>query len=593
MSLGNGFVDYLNSMNNANSSNINSLAESQVLNEYYHIIQVERNLGKYIAQQIKQNKAECFILTGHAGDGKTSLLVQVLNELNLLEKGKKLEACKQINSDDVNLLYVKDMSELSKEEQVEYLSKSLNAPNEGSSSILITNTGPLIDSFKELFKNTNTNIEDVENQILDQLDTNKNNYLNINGHKFKLINIARVDNVGFSRQILKKLVEGILWSKCDNCKSENVCHVYANYMGVRDNFDRVSDFIESYYRYLYENDKRITIRQILSQLSFAFTGNLSCEDIRNRKSKVIKFTHNFANLFFGYEGINEIDSANQIKAIKELKSLSIDSKSLNEDYNMMVRNNFNCFDENIKSIIKDQWERFSKQYRNPYGEYDDRLAINNRDEDIKMRSSLRRFYLVYSKVKDRENFGEIISQVFGKVYPLYNRGLFEKYSKKENREIKNLVFRALYINNMGVPPKNKDDLYLTLKRNDGSFQNVFLEIGRVRSKQIDIIQEKSTNEFDDINHKNELFIELDSDKEFRFPLTLPILNYFESISSGAIVTSVNPILGHGIARLNSMLLQKFNIDNELEENEFRLIINTSSKTIDLKVTIEDKTMYIE
>ena len=136
-------------------------------------------------------------------------------------------------------------------------------------------------------------------------------------------------------------------------------------------------------------------------------------------------------------------------------------------------------------------------------------------------------------------------------------------------------------------------MYLTLKRNDGSFQNVFLEIGRVRLKDIDIVQEAINNEFDDIGYKNNLYIELDSDKNSRFLLTLPLLNYFKSISDGAIVTSVNPILGHGIARLNAMLLEKFNIDKEIEENEFRLIVNTSSKTIDIKATIEDDTLYIE
>ena len=94
--MANEFVNYLNSMNNASSSNINSLAESQVLSNYYHEIQVTRNIGTYISEQIKQNRNECFILTGHAGDGKTSILVQVLRELGLLEKGKKLEDRKRI-----------------------------------------------------------------------------------------------------------------------------------------------------------------------------------------------------------------------------------------------------------------------------------------------------------------------------------------------------------------------------------------------------------------------------------------------------------------------------------------------------------------
>ncbi len=46
--MGNKFVDYLNSMNNADSSNENALAESQILSEYYDFIKIERKLGEYI-----------------------------------------------------------------------------------------------------------------------------------------------------------------------------------------------------------------------------------------------------------------------------------------------------------------------------------------------------------------------------------------------------------------------------------------------------------------------------------------------------------------------------------------------------------------
>lgn len=587
--MSNKFIDYLNSMNNANSSNINSLAESQVLEPFYHKIQVERSLGKYIAKQIRQNKNECFILTGHAGDGKTSLLVQVLRELKLLEEGKKLEEYKEITTDYINLIYIKDMSELNKEDQLKYLQKSLEAPSLGKSSILITNTGPLLNSFKSLFNNDT----DIENKLLDQLDLNKNEYINVQDYKFKLINIARVDNVRFATQILKNILDDVLWETCMNCKKKDVCNVCNNYISVKNNFKRVSRFVDAYYRYLYENDKRITIRQMLSQLSFAFTGNLDCEEIAKTNSPRIKFTHNFANLFFGYEGINEIDSSNQIKAIKELKYLDLDSKSLKEDYNMIVRNDFTCFEENIEKIIKEEWERHSKAYRNLEYVSEDRIKMNNKDEDISMRKSIRRFYLLYSNIEKDEDFDNVLGSVFGKIYPLFNKGLFEEYSKIEHRYIKNLVFRALYINNVGTAPKSKDNLPLTLKRNDGNFQNVFLKIGRVEQKKLDIIQVLATNDFDDIEIKYDLFLELESDEEYRFKLTLPIFNYFESISNGAIVTSVNPILGHGIARLNSMLLDKFSVDEELKENELKVIMNTSNGPIGIKIEIDDKKLFIE
>lgn len=589
--MGSEFVNYLNSMNNASSSNINSLAESQVLNDFYHEIQVERNIGKYIAQQIKDNKKECFILTGHAGDGKTSLLVQVLRELGLLEKGKKLEDIKRIEKGDVNLLYVKDMSELNKEQQIKYLEEALKCPQNNSSSILISNTGPLLNTFKALFDND----IDIENRILDQLDINENKYVTIGNYKFKLINIARIDNISFSKKILLNIASGALWSNCNDCNNREYCHICTNYECVKNNFDRVSGFIEAYYRFLYENDKRVTIRQIISQLSFAFTGNVSCEEITKRKDKSIKFSHNFANLFFGYKGIHEMENSNQVKAIKEIKLLNLDSKSLDEDYNMIVRNDFSCFNNEIRNIIQNKWEDFSKRYRKEISTSNDSLLNHNKEDDINMRKALRRFYIMYSHVSNDDEWDKVVNQLFGKVFPIYHKGIISKYSKSELRNIKDLVYKAIYINNMGVPPKGKEDIYLTLKRNDGSFQNVFLEIGRVKKKEIDIVQKAIISEFDDIELKNQLYLQLDGDENYMFHITLPILNYFNSIYEGAIVTSVNPILGHGIARLNAMLLEKFNAKriNELDENEFRLIINTISETIDIKIGIEDGRFCVE
>ena len=50
--MGNRFVNYLNSMNNASGDNINALAEAQVTNEYYSSIRVDRKLGKFIKNKI-------------------------------------------------------------------------------------------------------------------------------------------------------------------------------------------------------------------------------------------------------------------------------------------------------------------------------------------------------------------------------------------------------------------------------------------------------------------------------------------------------------------------------------------------------------
>lgn len=61
-------------------------------------------------------------------------------------------------------------------------------------------------------------------------------------------------------------------------------------------FDRVSAFVKTT-TVFYENDKRMTIRQMVGQLSYALTGNLTCNDVLNKYLKGAIFNYNFANLF--------------------------------------------------------------------------------------------------------------------------------------------------------------------------------------------------------------------------------------------------------------------------------------------------------
>ena len=50
--MSNDFVEYLNSMNNANSKNENALAESQVTNPYFGKVKVNRKIGDNIYKKL-------------------------------------------------------------------------------------------------------------------------------------------------------------------------------------------------------------------------------------------------------------------------------------------------------------------------------------------------------------------------------------------------------------------------------------------------------------------------------------------------------------------------------------------------------------
>lgn len=238
----NPFVDYLNSMNNASSDTIAALAESQVNSPFFRKIQIERNLGRYLSDRIRLGEHLSVVLTGHAGDGKTSILVQILQDLGFLDENSSLEPEKEYNNDSISLYAVKDMSELPENKQIAFCRKALDAPKNGKSSIIISNTGPLLKCL-ELIREEQCKVHGIafdesekialQTQLLDQLDENKDEMISLGDCQFLMINMARVDNVSFAREIMNKLLSEDLWKECKSCPKCSKCPIYFNAVQIR------------------------------------------------------------------------------------------------------------------------------------------------------------------------------------------------------------------------------------------------------------------------------------------------------------------------------------------------------------------------
>lgn len=574
--MSNGFVDYLNSMNNATSGNVNALAESQVTNKFYEYIRVDRKLGEFIVRNIKTKQNKCYILTGHAGDGKTSLLVQVLKKLDLIRENEKLKVSEICIKGDIKLMYVKDMSEISSKEQSRLLKEALDAPSKGMSSILISNTGPLIKSFRELLTEDDNEVDRIEDIILKQLDENKSESIKLGNYEWYLINIARIENIGFVNKIINNICNEYLWEKCINCKNKDKCPMYFNYKFVNRNKERVISFVETFYRWLQENDKRVTIRQMIAQISYAFTGNRKCSEIgRVDKTKYYKFNYNFANLFFGYRGIQKIQDATQIKAISLLQDMNLDSISLNEDYAMFVKGDFSCFDDELKNIISDVWNKFSREIYSGISEKND---IYRKQKE--MRKAIRRFFLVFSQVENDDDLRNVYNQIYGEMFSYYNELISKEESPRKLRALRNKIFEALSIKNVGAVSEEQV-LYLTLRRNDDVFQNVYLLLGKVKLDELQVIQCKRSVEIEDVEEAYDLKLIINGKSKFK--LSLPILMYFSAMVNGEISTSINPSLSHGLAELDSLLLEEFRKNNE---ESFNMLVSTVSGAKEIKIKIE-------
>lgn len=591
----NPFVDYLNSMNNASSNTVAALAESQVLTPFYEKIQIERRLGTYIADLIRSDEKVTIVLTGHAGDGKTSILVQVLRELELLEPNVPLKEEEYFSNGTTNLYAVKDMSELPEAKQIEFCKKALDAPQNNMSSIVISNTGPLLKCLEEIKKNqceqegaefTETEKTELQNLLLNQLDSNENKVISVGSYKFLMINIARVDNVNFAEKILDKLLSDELWEPCLSCPKREKCHICFNVSQVKKYKERVCSFINAFYRNLYENDKRMTIRQMVSQISFSITGNRYCRNIKVHDKDIMKFKYLFSNLFFGYCGLDEIYEAQQIQGVSFAKNLKLDSKGLKHDYQLFVAGDFEVFPSEIKNIITEQYRKFSKRHLNI--DEENEFSI----EDYEYRKAIRRAYIFFEQSmqsSDDIRYNPLYDELFGSDFVSFIRIQDNNSGHKILKNMEKMITDALYLEMTGTSARQVREIPLTIKRNDDSFQNVMITKGSLKKNDLKIATTDDTNDFEDISVKKKIILRVCNDQEFK--LTLPMIVYFGEISSGAISTISNPSLTHGISKLKAVL-EKSCINNS-DDDSISIIVNNTDTPMDLKLFIDENKLYIE
>lgn len=110
------YIDYLNSLHNYNAQNENAYGERNIDNPYFKEVMVRVGLCDYIKENLTVKEPHIIILTGHAGDGKTSIMYQVLTDI-----GAEFDAKEKLSEitlpNGAQCLCVKDFSEIPEEEQ--------------------------------------------------------------------------------------------------------------------------------------------------------------------------------------------------------------------------------------------------------------------------------------------------------------------------------------------------------------------------------------------------------------------------------------------------------------------------------------------
>ena len=140
----NPFIGYLNSLQRLGACNENALAESQACNPFFTHIQVSHPLTQVIFDELRDPAGRNIILTGHAGDGKSTIALEVYKLLRGIPGDQPLAQPMRPREDlyGTNITIVKDLSERKKEEDVVLVKELLGNQRR---FFLVTNTGTILD----------------------------------------------------------------------------------------------------------------------------------------------------------------------------------------------------------------------------------------------------------------------------------------------------------------------------------------------------------------------------------------------------------------------------------------------------------------
>ncbi len=551
----NDFVEYLNSLHNYNAQNPNAYGEKNVESPYFNDVMVKVGLCDYICDSFSSDTPHSIILTGHAGDGKTSIMYQVLDGLDMdFNSSEKVFDIVFPGGDKCRC--IKDFSEIADEDKAGVLKEALEMPDHGNYTFMVANTGPLINTFGELFSEEEK--ENAKIRLIDAMDRNTGKVLDICGYKICIINVASIDNTYFASEFLKKITQDKLWNSCCQCENRDTCHIKRNRDLIVQNSQRVNEFITMHYIWLMEHGKRLTIRSMAEQLAYMITGGYDCSSVK--ASKPYKYL--FSNLFFGYVGTVRDDSALKILAVNEANKCAYNSKRLRSDENLLVNGDFSkLFGKDVAHIIS--MAELENAYVSGWAEF------------------LRRTYLMLNIVTEEKIVEYDWEDSFSKQFKRYCD--LRDGKTTPSRQDANLICDALSMIYIGTTNSDQQ-IPLTLSRESGIAQNVQIITGSISTRNIRLVQiETKDSTFSKGKKRNILKIEVNK-KLLDSEITLPLLDYFEELKNGVISTNVDPQLSHGVESLKAQLSNEL---DDIDDDSFEMIILRNNGNVPVRLEITE------
>ena len=312
------YSDYLSSLISTSIFNENAIAESQAVNPLFRTIHTSHPLVDILDTELRQKTGKHVILTGHAGDGKTTIAVEIIKRLRgfspFATLDKPLERREEVEAQ--RLCIIKDFSEREARADMALIDE-LKAGQRRF--MIISNTGTLLDFFKGNATSWQINPVEVESRILTAISQVRGvSELEFAGVEFIVYNLAYIDNLNLAKAIFNRMMEPENWKGCFSCSREGFCPVKYNVELIRSAQEQVTERLFLLYRRMYEYGTRLTIRQLTSHLAYIITSGINAAHV-HKKMLQKKTDFLFFNRLFGDDGKSPDISAKEMKAIVELK----------------------------------------------------------------------------------------------------------------------------------------------------------------------------------------------------------------------------------------------------------------------------------
>ena len=570
--MSNGFIAYLNSMHNLSSDGANALAESQALNRYFGEVYTSFPLVSDLVNILTDEVHKVVILTGHAGDGKSTVALDVFKTIKDLPKEAPLEKALQPREDldgpNGPISIIKDMSELSASDRRSRLEQAFS--NQGS-WLIISNTGPLLESLSSYSKENGAG-EDIESEILKCLDfplaanSFDRHTLDTFDKPLVILNLTQVDNVGLGAEVLTKLANHSAWEECNGCEVEASCPLQLNRKAIRDAGNIAEDRVRFIYHRLREYEQRLTLRQIVAQLAFALTGGMGCDEAcqivqsstADDEDKGTKGLENilFSEGFFGYKNGKPFHPSAELKAVSLMKRI-VFGAPVGVDYERQLQ-----FSAGLGwAILPNSLKHLENKWRKK----------SEASEGGAWRFALRRMTYLFGDVQDgSERKASIFLDALLKSnclrdYDQWRRDRALTLSTSERKQLTKSCLNVLleYFSGFNASQFGSkiDKLYLTLRRADKAvMQPTQLVIDSMSFRDFKIEYDQDHN-LPVLSFKNGLA---------QLPLALPLLDFIRKRDAGEIGGELSLIHQSQLDWFRTQLLMA-NADNGVSHDDIELL----------------------